>query len=88
MNLFLYWINENGGNSLRFQLLVTFQSFSVGLERKELEPLEQESKKHNSKICVLCCPSKRELKFTEFIKDLGFGFCFLALDVCTIEMST
>ena len=38
MNLFLYWINEDGGNPLRFQLSAIFQSFSVGLERKELKP--------------------------------------------------
>ena len=38
MNLFLYWINEDGGNPLRFQLSAVFQSFSVGLERKELKP--------------------------------------------------
>lgn len=38
MNLFLYWINEGGGKPLRFQLLALFESFSVGLERKELEP--------------------------------------------------
>lgn len=38
MNLFLYWINEDGGNPLRFQRFAVFQSFSVGLERKELKP--------------------------------------------------
>lgn len=36
---FSYWINEDGGNPLRFQLSAMFQSFSVGLERKRTKTL-------------------------------------------------
>lgn len=38
MNLFLYWINEDGGNSLRFWLFALCHSFSIGLEGKDLGP--------------------------------------------------
>lgn len=38
MNLFLYWINEDGGNPPRCQLFAVCQSFPLGLEKKERGP--------------------------------------------------
>lgn len=69
MNLFLYWINEDGGNPPRFQLFAIFQSFSVGLGRKELE---QEDKIHKVRTTVLfASPEEMSLNFRIY-KGLAF----------------